>query len=119
MAQAREIDRRFYRVDKFTGPEQAREEFIARVLMTHDLLRKQPGFLQEFLLEQPAEPGYFNVVTMVEWENAAVIETVRSVVSAAHRQAGFDPQELVTRHGIKAELGHYRRLQPSYAEAAG
>jgi heme-degrading monooxygenase HmoA len=119
MAQAREIDQRFDRVDRFTVPQQAREEFIARVRMTHDLLRKQPGFLQDFLLEQPAEPGFFNVVTVVEWENAAVINTVRSVVSAAHRQAGFNPQELIARHGIKAELGHCRRLQPSYAEAAG
>lgn len=59
---------RIYRVD-FVVPDHAREEFINRVRRTHELLRTQPGFLQDFVLEQSSGPGEFNFVTVVEWES--------------------------------------------------
>lgn len=46
-----------FRVDKFVVPSEAREEIIAKVRMTHELLRQQKGFVQDFLLEQFSGPG--------------------------------------------------------------
>ncbi|HWP45863.1 MAG TPA: hypothetical protein VNM22_01765 [Candidatus Limnocylindrales bacterium] len=60
-----------YRVDKFVVPNSARDEFMARVKATHEVLRKQRGFVQDILLEQFAGPGEFNFVTIVEWESLA------------------------------------------------
>lgn len=57
-----------FRVDKFVVPVEAREEIIGKVRMTHELLRRQEGFVQDFLLEQFSGPGEFNLVTIVEWE---------------------------------------------------
>ncbi|RVB44634.1 antibiotic biosynthesis monooxygenase, partial [Mesorhizobium sp. M7A.F.Ca.CA.001.06.1.1] len=39
-----------FRVDKFVVPAGAREEILAKVRTTHELLRLQHGFVQDFLL---------------------------------------------------------------------
>lgn len=46
-----------FRVDKFVVPANAREEILAKVRMTHELLRQQQGFVQDFLLEQFSGPA--------------------------------------------------------------
>lgn len=104
------LSQRVYRVDKFAVPEPAREEFLRRVRATHDLLRRQPGFIQDFLLEQSTGPGEFNFVTIAEWENADVIEPVRAAVASLHRSMNFNPQEMFARLSIKADLGNYQRV---------
>lgn len=99
-----------YRIDKFVVPENARNEFLERVKATHELLRKQPGFLRDFLLEQNVIPGEFNLVTFVEWESQSVFEKAKDAVSTLHKQLRFNPQEMLARLGIRAELGNYRHL---------
>ncbi len=99
-----------YRIDKFHVPEHARAEFLKRARATHDLLRKQPGFVRELLLEQVGGPGEFNIVTLVEWESDKAIEQAKEKVTAMHMQINFDPQELRARLGIRTDLGNYRLL---------
>lgn len=53
-----------YRVDKFSVPQAAKDEFLKRVRDTHHVLRRQPGFIRDTLLEQVAGPGQFNIVTI-------------------------------------------------------
>jgi heme-degrading monooxygenase HmoA len=105
------MSERFYRVDKFVVPNRAREEFLTRVRETHDLLRTLPGFLQDFILEQESGPGEFNCVTIVEWEDAKFVESAKSAVMTMRKQTSFNPEELFSRLGIKADLGNYRRIQ--------
>lgn len=102
---------RVYRVDKFIVPAEARAEFIAKVRTTHDLLRRQPGFLQDFILEQESGPGEFNFVTLVEWAGPEYIAAARTAVQELHREMNFNPQELFARLGIKADLGNYRAIE--------
>ena len=99
-----------YRVDKFAVPQEAREEFVARVVETHEVLRRQPGFVRDLLLEQESGPGEFNLVTMVEWQSQDAIDRARPVVRAMHESRGFDPQALMKRLGIRADIANYRRL---------
>lgn len=99
-----------YRVDKFIVPDNARREFIEKVRQTHTLLRNQPGFLQDFILEQSAGPGQFNIVTIVEWQNQQAVDQARGEVQALHRKTGFDPREMFTWYGIKADIANYSRL---------
>ncbi|TIT70125.1 MAG: antibiotic biosynthesis monooxygenase, partial [Mesorhizobium sp.] len=65
-----------FRVDKFVVPAAAREEILSKVRTTHELLRQQQGFVQDFLLEQFSGPGEFNLVTIVEWESQAAVDKV-------------------------------------------
>ena len=97
-----------YRVDKFIVPEDALAEFLLRVRETQTFLRQQPGFIGAVILQQSEGPGKFNVVTFVEWHSEAEVADVRAAVAAFHRERGFEPQELLTRLGITADIGFYR-----------
>jgi heme-degrading monooxygenase HmoA len=101
---------RICKVDKFIVPEAAREPFLKKVRMTHTLLRSMPGFKRDFVLEQVSGPGEFNYVTLVEWSDAAAIETAKAAVQKLHAQIKFNPQEMFDRFGIKADLGNYRPI---------
>lgn len=97
-----------YRVDKFVVPESAREEFLTKIRETHELLRRQPGFVRDAILEQIAGPGRFNIVTVAEWEDQSAIDAAREVVKRAHAERGFSPQETMKRLGIEADIADYR-----------
>jgi hypothetical protein len=104
-------DQPFYRIDRFVVPDAARGEFLGRVRMTHAVLRQQPGFVRDALLEHPGEaPGESVIVTIAEWRNLAVTSTARAAVQALHIRENFNPQELMARLGIRAELGSYHPL---------
>lgn len=100
-----------YRVDKFKVPESAWAEFIQKVRLTHAVLKTQPGFIQDFILEQTDGPGEFNFVTVVIWENAEVMGAARQAVTAKHQEIGFKPAELLERLGIKADVANYARIE--------
>ncbi len=99
--------KRVYRLDRFTVPAASRGEFVDAVRNTHAVLREQPGFVQELLLEQPLPEGGTQVVTLVEWEGAEFIEGAKAAVGAMHRARGFSVQETMGRLGIRSELGMY------------
>lgn len=99
-----------FRVDKFVVPANARDEILAKVKMTHELLRLQQGFVQDFLLEQLSGPGEFNLVTIVEWESQAAVDNVVPIVRAAHERMAFNPQETIARLGVRADIANYQRV---------
>lgn len=109
--------KRIYRVDKFIVPLHAREAFIGKVRITHELLRTLPGFLQDFVLEQSAGPGEFNFVTLAEWENPECFENAKAAVLALHKQMNFNPQEVFVRLGIQSDLANYQRIDGQQAAA--
>lgn len=102
-----------YRVDKFVVPEQALEEFWSLVRRTHVVLREQPGFLHDVLLEQHSGPGRFNTVTIVKWSSVDDLATARTAVEQAHRDADFRPVEFFERTGIEPDLANYVESQPA------
>ncbi|RWP46773.1 antibiotic biosynthesis monooxygenase [Mesorhizobium sp.] len=99
-----------FRVDKFVVPANAREEILAKVRMTHELLRQQQGFVQDFLLEQFSGPGEFNLVTIVEWQSQAAVDKVVPIVKAAHERIAFNPKETIARLGVKVDIANYQRI---------
>lgn len=99
-----------FRVDKFVVPAAARDEILVKVRTTHELLRQQQGFVQDFLLEQFSGPGEFNLVTIVEWESQAAVDKVVPIVKAAQERIAFNPQETITRLGVRADIANYQRI---------
>lgn len=110
MSKMNQEDGRVFRVDKFVVPAEARDEILGKVRMTHELLRRQEGFVQDFLLEQFSGPGEFNIVTMVEWESQAAVDKVMPIVKAAHERIAFDPRETIARLGVRADIANYQRV---------
>lgn len=105
------LSERLYRLDSFIVPNHARDEFLGRVRETHAFLNVQPGFIQDFLLEQPPEGNAFRLVTLVEWGSEASIENARVAVKALHERATFSPEDFFERLGVHPELGTYRSVR--------
>jgi heme-degrading monooxygenase HmoA len=103
--------KRLYRIDKFIVPAAARAEFLPRVWKTHALLRKQPGFVRDHILEHTdTAPGQHIVLTFAEWESEEAVQNARAAVQAMYAQEGFNPHELLARLGIQADLGYYQEI---------
>jgi hypothetical protein len=106
------MSEQIYRVDKFRVPEPARGEFLSQVHATHAVLRCQPGFVRDVILEQTSGPGGFNFVTIVEWSHAAAMEPAREAVAALHRRMNIEPKEMLARLDIRADMANYRTVDP-------
>jgi len=100
-----------YRLDRFIVPASARAEFLARVHDTHNLLRAQPGFIQDFLLESPHGDDSVLLATLVEWRDQRALADARAAVARLHHTSGLDVQKLLHRLGIEAEIGNYKSVQ--------
>lgn len=99
-----------FRIDKFVVPAAARREFVARVVETHELLRRQDGFLGDRLLEQASGPAEFNFVTIAQWRDQDAVNRAGQAVAKLRQRTGFDPHVMFARLGIKADLGNYAPL---------
>lgn len=99
---------RIYRLDRFTVPKQAREDFLSKVKETHELLRNQPGFVQDFLLEQTENDEEITLVTLVEWQDKKAVENAGKAVKTMHKSSGFNPKRFTKQLGIEADLGIFK-----------
>ncbi len=99
-----------FRVDKFRVPASVREEFLVEVLKTHELLRKQPGFRYDLLLEQDPTPDEVGIVTVAAWDDQAAVTAAGAAVVEMRRSSSFDPGAFMARLGVTADLGNYREL---------
>ncbi len=105
-----------YRIDKFRVPEPAYREFLARVRETHEFLRTQPGFVEDCVLEKTDGPGGFNFATIAVWESAEAVAAAKTAVAAWRKTTGYDPQEMIARLGIEADLANYEAIDSERAE---
>jgi heme-degrading monooxygenase HmoA len=99
-----------FRVDRFKIPVAAREEFLARVRATHEILRPIPGFVEDFLLEQRLASGDLRIVTIAVWQNAQAFNSAKAIVQERYKKIGFNPAEIIERLGIEADLADYTML---------
>ena len=96
-----------YRLDKFIVSATARDEFLAKILSTHAILRQQPGFIHDTVLEQMSGSGKFNIVTIVEWQSQDAINAAQIIVQELHAKNDFSPQQTMQRLGIQADIANY------------
>ncbi|HJV62104.1 MAG TPA: antibiotic biosynthesis monooxygenase [Albitalea sp.] len=96
-----------FRVDKFAVPPASLPAFLERVREIHRLLGAQPGCKQNLVLTQAEGTSEFNVVTIVEWADAAAMAQARTTVQAHHAREGIDPAALMRRLGIRGDLSVY------------
>lgn len=99
-----------YRIDTFVVPDAARAEFLRAVAATHDVLRRQPGFVRDLVAERTGGPGRIGVVTLVEWSPDADLDAAKRAVDEMHARTRLDRAALVALAGITADLGSYRAL---------
>lgn len=101
-----------YRIDKFIVPMPSKARFLERLRITHDMLDQAEGCEQNLLLEQVDGTGRFNVITFVQWRNAACYAAARQQSLAAQAATGFDPAAFMQELGVIADLADYHALVP-------
>ena len=99
------------RVNKFAVPEQSRDEFCRILIDTHSVVRRQTGFVRDYILERPAGAGELSIVTVIEFTSPDVIDGVAAALADFDRQRGIGRQEQMARLGVSAEMGLYSRLE--------
>jgi len=100
-----------YRLDKFKVPAAAREEFLARVRTSNEILRAIPGFVEDCLLEQLGASGESKIVTIAVWENEQAFSSAKLIVEEHYKKIGFNPVEIIKRLGIEADMDAYTKLE--------
>lgn len=96
-----------FRIDSFAVPDEALATFRSTTDRTLALLRQQPGFVRDQVFERVSGPGRFNIVTIVEWSDAAAQAPAAAKVQALHRTLGFDGQAFTREHGIDDSKASY------------
>jgi heme-degrading monooxygenase HmoA len=96
-----------FRVDKFAVPPDALPAFLERVRHIDRLLAKEPGCKQHLVLTQTQGPGEFNVVTIVEWADAAAMAAARAAMQVHYAREGFDPPSFMKSLGVRGDLSVY------------
>jgi len=107
-----------FRIDRFNGPAERRGELMVRIEETHAILGRIDGCLLNHVLEQTAEEGRFDIVTLVMWRDELAYENARRTMQARYEASGFDPRAFLEAAGIKADLGTYASLPLDTAAAA-
>lgn len=97
----------FYRIDRFSVPAAGYDEFMSRVRQTHALLKRQPGFIRDHIVERPLPAGFSEIVTIAEWQDEVHVANARLAVRKLHREAGFDSKAMFGRLGIEAAIASY------------
>ena len=99
---------RVVRVNRFSVPADARDEFMALIGRTHAVIRMQPGFIEDLILEQQAAAGVFNLLTIIQFEGEHVLQSVIAAVARSDESVGIDRQALTRHLGVEANIGFYR-----------
>lgn len=97
---------RVVRVNRFSVPEEARPQFMELIERTHRVMREQPGFIDDMVLEQQAG-GLLSLVTIIQFEGEHVLQPIIAAVARSDREAGIDRQALSRELGVEANVGFY------------
>jgi quinol monooxygenase YgiN len=96
-----------FRIDGFSVPAAARDEFDAASRRNLAFIRTLPGFLGYVVFEKFDGPTLFNIVTFAAWESPEAIARASEKVRAYYESIGFDVQATLARLGITASIGYY------------
>lgn len=100
-----------YRVNKFAVPKESRSEFLDLVAKTFAVVRRQEGYVRDWVLEQNTGPGIYNFVTMIEFTSEEVAPRVVAALAELDRQLGLDRETLMAQLDIRTDFGSYKRLE--------
>lgn len=95
------------RVDKFTVPAEALRPFLNRMKRTQRTLRTLDGCLRAMVLTQTGGASGFNVVSLVEWADAAALDAAQAFMRQRFAEIGFDPAHFARELGVQADQGFY------------
>jgi len=97
----------YFRIDSFSVPDAAREEFDGAMRRNMAFIKTLPGFLGHVVFAKAGGPTSFNVATMAAWENKEAFDKASVEVGAYYQKIGFDRASALARWGVKSEIGTF------------
>lgn len=98
-----------FKIDRFSVPVAAYRAFSERVRWIQAVLQRQPGCLQNLVLDGPeGRDGARELLTLVGWAREADLQAARAAVAAAMAADGFDPAAFMQRLGVVPAMALYR-----------
>jgi predicted ester cyclase/heme-degrading monooxygenase HmoA len=97
-------------IDKFHVPAQAKQEFLERVSINRNLLKKLPGFIEDHAYERTDENGDLIFITVAIWQNDDAVKKAKEAVQLEYKKEGFDMPQMIKRLNITIDRGIYSEL---------
>jgi len=98
-------------IDRFLVPAEAKEEFLQRMKINRNFIKKLLGFIEDTAYEQIGGEGEFNYVTVAVWRDAEAIENAKREVFAMYQKQNFDMPAFLKRLNIKIDRAIYRKME--------
>jgi predicted ester cyclase len=99
-------------IDKFFVPLNAKQEFLERVGINRNLIKKLAGFVDDAAYERTDGQGNLVYITMAIWENNDALMKAKEAVQEAYKKEGFIPAEMFERLHITMDRGIYKEDMP-------
>lgn len=96
-------------IDKFFIPADAVKEFSDRMQRNRDLIKTQPGFVEDAVYKHTDNDGNLLCITVAQWANMDALNKAKTTVQAAYQQEGFDMAAMMKRLNISIDRGTYSK----------
>jgi predicted ester cyclase len=97
-------------IDKFLVPPAAKEEFLERMSINRNFLKKLPGFIEDAAYQYTDDNGNLICVTIARWKNKEAVAKAKEAVQVEYKREGFDMAGMMKRLGIVIDRGIYMEL---------
>jgi heme-degrading monooxygenase HmoA len=97
-------------IDKFIIPQTSKNEFLERMNINRNFIKKQPGFVGDSAYERTDENGNLVCVTIAIWENENVLKSAKEAVQAEYKKQGFNLAAMLERLNITIERDAYTKM---------
>jgi len=99
-------------IDKFIVPQQSRGEFIERLNVNRNFIKKLNGFIDDSVYERRDEQGDLVCVTIAIWASEESMQNAKLAVQSEYKKEGFNLQAMLQRLKITmVERGVYTILE--------
>jgi steroid delta-isomerase-like uncharacterized protein len=95
-------------IDKFLVPANAKQEFMERMKINRDFIKKLPGFIEDAVYERTDEQKNLICITIAIWKDEESIKKAKEAVQAEYKKQGFDPVAMFERLKITIDRGIYK-----------
>ena len=103
-------DAPLYRIDKFHVPLAAKTDFLQRIQRTHVLLDTLSGCQQNLVLLGAETAQQLELVTVVQWQDAAACAAAKTEVQRHYAEEGFEPAAFMRALGVRADIGSFQAI---------
>jgi heme-degrading monooxygenase HmoA len=97
-------------IDKIVVPGTSKQEFIERMNINRNFIKRLPGFVGDAAYEQSDGQGNLVYVTVAVWQNEDALTNAKEAVQAEYKKENFNMPEMLKRLNITIDRGIYKKV---------